>query len=268
MKSKRGVIIVSIAVVAMLLCASAVIPTVQFSGIGSNDVNVSYLDARTNNETLTITANYSSGEFFEIGRDIIVATDSDFTNTLRMKSCDASSGNYVYEFNVDGVSLFDKVYVKPPILYMPVEISSVTVPLSIASGLETETEIISIDTELEISETDWFTVESVSVQGGTDGIYTVKVMIDAVSKDLPRFPKLCIGDSTIGGLSSLYFDENDNFDFGEFIFYINADSEAEAETTLAEASLVISDALIRVDADKMLFSSNTKSLSVVTEESE
>ena len=46
----------------------------------------------------------SGGEFFEIGRDIVVATDKDFTQTLRMKMCKPVDGDYVYEFDAANVN--------------------------------------------------------------------------------------------------------------------------------------------------------------------
>lgn len=91
----------------------------------------------------------------------------------------------------------------------------------------------------------------------------VKVVADAKTLDLPRFPKLCIGDKQLGGITALSFDKNDNFDYGELLFYVDASSEEEVLEMLKGASLLVSDALVRVDAEELAISANVKSLSVI-----
>jgi len=234
---------------------------VLISSDGQHNVDVSYLDAKISENTLKLTVNYDSGrEFFEIGRDIVVAADSSFENPWRMRRCNVVDENYVYEFEPENLSDLKGVYIKPPILYMPVEITPVSVPI-----VEGEMARMSTgDMEFGTVGTDWFSVDTVDIEKYLEGVYKVRVVVKANAKDLPRLPKLVNGETRIGGTSALNFDQNDNFDYGEFLFTVNAGSEKE----VAASSLVVSDALIRVEAGDLDISSNVKSFFVVGGESE
>ena len=265
MKSRKLIVLVAAIMCGLLLCAFAVIPTVRLSYGGEHNVDVSYRGAQFSKDKLTITVNYESdGEFFEIGRDIVVATDSNFNNPLRMKNCDVGDGSYAYEFNSENLDNIKTVYIKPPILYMPVEITPVSVPMVAGKVAKMSTE----DVNFETAGANWFFVDTVNVEEESEGVYRVKIVVGAKAKDLPRFPKLVNGETQIGGISALHFDENDNFEYGEFLFSINASSEKEAAMIVATSSLVVSDALIRVDANDLAIASNVKSLSVVVSDSE
>lgn len=154
------------------------------------------------------------------------------------------------------------VYINPPILYIPTEITPISVPLVAGKTATMNT----TDMTLESPSTSWFSIRSVTTEAISDGSYLIKIVVDANAKNLPRLPKLCIGDAQIGGISALHFDANDNFDFGEFLFTINANSEKEALIMAASSSLSISDALIRVDSSNLEVSSSTKLLSVLVSE--
>lgn len=124
------------------------------------------------------------------------------------------------------------------------------------------------DPALKTTGKDWFSIREIKIEEASETTYDVKVIVDASSEDLPRFPKLVIGDEVFGGMSALNFDEMDNFESGEFLFTVGADS-LNTESTLNEnASLVVSDALLRVDAKELEISSSVKSLPVVVSESE
>lgn len=89
-------------IVCLVLCVFVVIPAVR---LASGQNKVTDQQAQLHGETLTLTVRYGSGgEFFEIGRDIVVATDKDFTQTLRMKMCKPVDGDYVYEFDAANVN--------------------------------------------------------------------------------------------------------------------------------------------------------------------
>lgn len=123
------------------------------------------------------------------------------------------------------------------------------------------------DTELETAGANWFSVDSVSIAEAAKGSYSVKIVVAAEeSKDLPRLPKLVNGETEIGGVSALHFDENSNFDSGEFLFDVNAGSKAEAEQMVAASSLLVGGAMIRVDTKDLTITSSVKSLSVVVVE--
>lgn len=259
MKSKRRISTIIAVIGVLVLCAFIVVPTVRLSG-GEHDVNVSYQNAQVEKDKLLITVNYGSdGEFFEIGRDIIVATDKDFTETLQIQNCKANDGKYEYEFSVDNLSDLNRVYIKPPVLYMPTEISPVSVPLI---------EGAKANKDIESKYSDWFSISKVEVAALSEQTFLVTVIVEALALDLPRFPKLTIGDTQIGGISALSFDENTNFSSGEFQFSLNAESEKRAIELLDNASLVLSDALIKVEAEEMIFSSSIKTISVIVVDEE
>ena len=265
MKIKKFALVISAVMVVLLLCAFTISPTVRLTSRESNQIDVAYLNAQVNNDKLTITVNYDSdGEFFEIGRDIVVATDSERSFPLRIKSCNVNNGTYVYEFDTENVRSLDTVYIEPPILYAPTDIAKVSFPLMPGETVKMSTSKVDFGT----SNSNWFDVRSVNVEEYNEGVYLVRVIVDAQSLDLPRFPKLCMGDVQIGGVSAISFDENDNFESGEFAFYVNAGSEKEAMMMIESATLEISDALIRVDSTDIDISSNVRSLSVIVDEGE
>ncbi len=257
--------VISSTMCVLVLCTFKIIPTVSLSHDEAHNIDISYRNAQISNGKLTISMNYNSGgEPFEIGRDIIVAADSDFEDVLRITNrVSSDNGNYTYELDSSNISNLKTVYIKPPILYMPTEIAPISI--SLATG-EVAKVISENEDRLGSVGEDLFSVDSINIEESSDDIYIVRVIVDAISKDLPRLPKLVNGNNQIGGVSVLHFDENDDFKYGEFLFHINASSEDEAEMIAGESSLVISDILMRVDAGTSSMSSNIKSLDVVTVE--
>lgn len=70
----------------------------------------------------------------------------------------------------------------------------------------------------------------------------------------------------MGGLTVLYFDEEDIFTKGEFLYYIEGDKEEDIVSKLEKSFLVIENALIRMDETKTRSSLNVKALPVAVEE--
>ena len=70
----------------------------------------------------------------------------------------------------------------------------------------------------------------------------------------------------LGGLTVLYFDEEDIFTKGEFLYYIEGDKEEDIVSKLEKSFLVIENALIRMDETKTRSSLNVKALPVAVEE--
>lgn len=261
MKTNKWLVLVLILIVLLTASAFIAVPSVRLSNSG-HDIDVSYHNAELSDDALKISVEYkSAGEHFEIGRDIIVATDSDFTNVLQIKACKPEGGIYVYEYAPENLSEVKTLYIKSPILYVPTEISSVSVPLAVGKIAKSNAGL----SQSKNTGKNWFTVESIDIEEAETGIYAVKVTVDAQTKDLPRFPMLVSGDKQYGGLAATYFDENDNFDYGEFIFPVPADDEAAVAAMVAESSLVFSDAMVRVDEGNRSASSDVKTISVVTE---
>jgi len=252
MKNKKTFLVTCVLCVALALCAFVVLPKVSLKSTQNDTIDVSYLSAKQNEDTLILSVNYESyGEFFEIAKDISVATDEKFSNTLTKISSTPKDNQYIYEFKLDKPT--DTIFITPPILYLPVEVEPVSIALtSNNSSLTTESE-------------SWFSITSVSVNEAEEGNYYVSIIINPTNEDLPRFPKLILGKESLGGISSLNFDENDKFNFGEFIFYFSAKDIDDAYDMLEGASLVVDQALIKVSATDIGISSMTKSLNVIME---
>ena len=70
----------------------------------------------------------------------------------------------------------------------------------------------------------------------------------------------------LGGLTVLYFDEEDIFTKGEFLYYIEGDKEEDIVSKLEKSFLVVENALIRIDETKTRSSLNVKALPVAVEE--
>lgn len=260
MKSKKWLLLLISIISLLLLCAFAVIPSIRLSDGKGQIIDVSYRAAQASKDSLTLSVDYSSaGTFFEIGRDIVVSTDPDFTAPLRLKNCTENNGTYRYEFRISNAERLKTVYIQPPILYVPAEITPITLPLTKGQTAKLSTEAAAFQT----AGINWFSIDTISIEPFSDGVYAAKIVVDAIGADLPRFPKLTIGQNQLGGISALSFDEKDRFQSGEFLFYIHAASQADAALMLSAASLTVSDALIRVDTEKLAFSSDIKSLSVV-----
>ncbi len=252
MKSKKGIFIMCFLCITLILCAFKALISVDLLSSRNDSVRVSYVDAVLESDTLTFYVNYESyGEFFEIAEDVVVATDEEFTNILRRKSCKPEGSRYVYTFSLKDP--IDRIYIFPPTLYIPTEIST------------TSLELCSTKTPATLDGKEWFAISSVSTERANETMYTVAINIEAHENTLPRFPKLEIDGKRIEGISSLNFNEDNNFDFGEFIFHLPSENCEDISSILENASLVVEDALLRVSAKDALFSSNIKSLDIIVE---
>ncbi|MBR4057901.1 MAG: hypothetical protein IKK00_07190 [Oscillospiraceae bacterium] len=259
-RPKKWMLLAAVLILLLALSAFIIIPAVRLSRSG-HDIDVSYPNAELSGDTLEITVEFktTAGEYFEVGRHIIVATDPDFTNVLPMTGCKPADGIYVYEYDAKGLDDVKTLYVIPPIVYVPTEITPVSVPLAEGKVAKFSDD----DPDAKIAGKDWFTVESVDI--GESGAATV--VINALSGDVPRYLKIVNGESEYANLSSVNNFKNDTSDFksGEYTFALPIDSEDEAAAFMESASLVVTDALIRVDADDLPISSSIKSISVVTD---
>lgn len=259
-RPKKWMLLAAVLILLLALSAFIIIPAVRLSRSG-HDIDVSYPNAELSGDTLEITVEFktTAGEYFEVGRHIIVATDPDFTNVLQMTGCKPADGIYVYEYDAKGLDDVKTLYVIPPIVYVPTEITPVSVPLTEGKVAKFSDD----DPDAKIAGKDWFTVASVDI--GSSGAATV--VINALSGDVPRYLKIVNGESEYANLSSVNNFKNDtsDFDYGEYTFFLPIDSEDEAAAFMESAALVVTDALIRVDADDLPISSSIKSISVVTD---
>ena len=260
MKPKKWLFIIITLFGLLALCAFGRLPSTCLSR-DQKPVSTTVCDAQITEDKLIITVSYDShGNQFEIGKDICVALDANFTTTLKMEKCVVSDGSYVYEFLVDNPEEIDRIYIAPPILYMPAVISPVSIPLREGSAMKTK----NLDVAKESDDAAWFSISSVEVEEGSEETFIVVIRVEACSFDLPRFPKLMIEDAQFGGISALYFDENDRFETGEFQFYVKADTKDVVEEVLNDASLRVNEALLRIDSELIAVSSNTKAIVVLT----
>lgn len=172
----------------------------------------------------------SKNEFYEIARDIVASEDENFTNTLSIKALKANDSTYSYYFESE--KLLEDIYIKPPILYSPKNINKIE--LSLQKSKE-----VSI-----LSDDHWFKIDDVQLSDGEKNA-TIKIIISAKSDKLPRYPKLLLDDTYYDGLSSLNFDSNDNFTFGEFYFNIPTKKE-KISTEINNATLIVEHALVKV----------------------
>ena len=259
MKKLKAVYIPCVLVLLLCFCAFSVIPGLRLSSDSGKKVDVSYTSAQFSDDKLMLTVDYDSdGSFFEIGRDIVVSTSPDFSAVLRKSGSTAEDGRYIYEYPVNGTAP-TTLYVKPPILYMPTEIDAFTVPLMPAGG--------SLSTEnMGSLEKPWFTVSKVNAAEASDGIYSIQATITPNTVDLPRFPRLVVGDQVIGGVATLNFDEDGNFASGVFQYDEKADSKEAALAQVANANIVVENALLRVDSSKLRIGSSVQSVTVTVVE--
>jgi len=251
MKAKTILIAsISLFCCVLLLAAFTVIPRVRLSNGNNSHIDLSYLDVIFEEDSITLRANYKGyGENFEIAKDIKVATDSEFTNQLRLTGCsvEQDTGIYIYKFALEGYK--EKIYVKPPILYVPITTAIASAAVDSGSTVYTA------------DGNEWFTITSVKVDKYSDDFYTVSVMITPLqdTKLLPRFPMLVCGDNRLGGASATNFNQDDVFEFGEFVFFVEASSIEEISSLIAGASIEINQALEMVSVE-----SNARVLSVRT----
>lgn len=253
MKRKKMLIISCVLIAVILVGAFAIWPSIRLKSDQGDSVDLAYTNAHEDTDAgvLTLYADYESyGTFFEIAIDIVVATDKDFTNVLRKTGCTVEESRYAYTFVLEEST--DKIYISPPILYLPVEVETTSVSLN-------------ADSKTKFDDQDWFSVSSIDTKEAGEGMFMVTVTIKPHNETLPRYPKLVVGGEEIGGFSSLNFNEDAVFDFGEFIFYLPAESIETASSMLKDASLVVEDALIKVAATDTIFTSNIKSLNVVAD---
>ena len=114
---------------------------------------------------------------------------------------------------------------------------------------------------------DWFSIDTIDIEKDSENLYLVRVNVTSNSRELPRRARIQTKDAELGGLTVLHFDEERNFTNGEFLYYINADSEEEVSTMLEDSSLVVENALIRISEIETR-SSSIKSLPVILNEAE
>jgi hypothetical protein len=245
-KTKKALLIAAIIILCFVLCAFAVVRIVRLFSASGDKIDMGFEGAEVAGTELLLYVNYNSyGQDFEIGRDITVATDPNFENVLRPRSCTPNGSLYTYKYDID--EAVDTVYVAPPVLYVPKTIEPYCVPLYSDEDGE------------------WFSISDVRTTKAGAGMYAVTVEIEPFDNTLPRFPKLDIGDGTVGitaRSTSHNFNADFMFDYSVFSFTVYAEDEERLNEMLKTASIVVEDALVIVEAKDVLFSTNITKLDV------
>lgn len=178
-------------------------------------------------DTVTLTVNFESyGDFFEIGRDLIAATDPMLENRLRLERCVPEGSLYTYTFRTD--TPVEKLYVAPPILYFPREIEPVTTALH--------------------EESAFFSAEIARLTEQETGT-EAELLVRGEREWLPRTLTLTIGGQSWENTSSeAAFDEELYFTDGYFTFVLPFSAE-ELASRLDEARLTVTEVLCRAQVD-------------------
>jgi len=258
MKNKKVILVILVVVVSGLLCAYSFAPSIRLA-FGEKTTTFWYNNATSRNGKLLITVNYdSNGAFFEIGKEMVVSTDRNFTNPLKLVKCDAKEGSYLYEYSVKDFENIDTVYIKPPVLYMPTSIHTVSIPLRIGEVAE----MVKDEASTKAKSNEWFQIENIESGDREEAGYPVKVTVKGLMNDLPRFPRIKTEGNEIGGISALTFNEDDEFENGEWLFYLEANSIEQLQEIIEDSTIEISDSLVKVAVDSVECSSNI-ALSIV-----
>lgn len=204
-------------------------------------------------QKLAMTIRYTNvSQDFEMAKDIIVATDREFKNVIEItNSVSGVDGRHFYQFNSPKVDKLEKVYIQSPILYVPMGITKIDVPLAKGQVAKMHKE----DTDFETAGKDWFYIDDIAIEEISKGYHSVKVIIKAIGTELPHLPELKTGDKEISGQQELYFDESGCLEYGEFIYSVKNDAEIGVPD-MEDWSLIVSKALIWKKALRMNVESN------------
>ena len=201
---------------------------------------------------LTIYMEYKdSSQSFEIQKDITVATDEEFSNTLRKISLVQTENRYVYKFALN--ENVDAVFIKPPVAYLPVDIDLVSLVPVVGGTAKTDDGLL------------WFTISSVNLSMRTGEECVITILIIPYNDMLPKYPRLVYKEISIGALSSLNFNQNGEFDSGEFTFHVPANNEDSVRLMLENSALIVGSALVRIHAEDLVFTSSAGTIFVISD---
>ncbi len=239
----------------------------------STATNSSYQEKQAQEDVVTIYADYECyGENFEIIKDLCVAVDADFNHTLELEGCSYNGSLYEYTFRAPKGT--EKVYVAAPVVYVPAPLNSTTVNLSASDSSAMKQNI----------ENPWFTVEEISmsevyyedattqtpasVKNSEETSSCMPAVCVKVSGDndtmIPRLPVLNINGQEYGGISTVIFDDNMNFESGSFTFILPTNYENASASTFNTSNISISDALMKADNATPLFQGDGVEITIVS----
>ena len=277
---KKTVIVTMLLIFALCMCAFAVVPSMELKSSNGDVIDVSYpITTTLSEDTITLYADYESyGVGFEIIKDIVVSTDSNFENIISIDEC-VIEDNGMYKYTLTVEDPIDRIFIAPPILYMPTTINESYTNLNTYKNQD------SIMTSNVSDEDLWFTVENVTLVEVDKAVTSNEIRSDTIKMGqmessvvpgicvnvsgnngnlIPRFPKLIANGMEYGGLSSITFDNEMNFKEGAFVFLMS-DYNVSTVNDLESAKIVVSDAMIKVDSSEVAFESDNVIINVISE---
>lgn len=192
-------------------------------------IDVYFDTVEIDDNKLILRLDYESyGEFFEIIRPITVALDREFTQELELLYGHFyREGRHEYSFKLDGYYQLDELYVRLPILYMPIEIEVITLKGIPRIGLVIPDPFDTYSIWLEGERTSvWLEGERTSIHDVWDDDKThllyheVLIQFKPHTQTLPNTPILVVDGETHYGLSKQWFDSDGNFFRGAFVFRV------------------------------------------------
>ena len=216
---------------------------------------------------LTVRADCSSyGDAVEIAQVPVAAADPDFTHTLELIQAVPAGGKSAYRYTFALEEGTDTVYLAPPVLQIPVDISPVSLPLK--DGGEPLT--------ARLDGADWFTVSSLLLhstprQDGDGQLYTVTLTLDFAQEILLCNPQVEINGQRVRASSWTVLQSSgvggsigkNALDTGQLTFSFPAESDEAALSILAGASLIAEEAAVRTEAEDAVFSASMSDVEIV-----
>ena len=247
MKRKDTTLLGLLVAALIVFCASSLLAKVGLSGADGSKMEILYSSASTDGNYLFITASYTGpDDFFEIGKDLVVSTNKDMSEPLKLKLCTANEKTLTYQYELmDGI---EQVYIEPPVLYCPREIDSVKVALN----------------EQEIcfqGNNPWFTIQTVDIQENEGSNTSVSVTVDFITSSIPRLPKLVIDGQSYYCISEINYNADGTISDGVFLY--NLPKEINRDRLDKDSAIEISSMLITISPENLDLSANIKNLVVI-----
>ena len=259
MKLKKSILIAVIMCISLLLGISALAfwfqsePSLRMeSAAGSVDLHIA--GAEIGDNTIALHVNYDSyGPYIEFVTPLLVAADRDFTQPLVFlgSAWSAEENQFVYIFEFDDQTFgfngrtASSIYVRPPVIHVPVEFEAVSVPVVLNATMP-----IATNASAEAgSNKPWFSISSIEVSKVSNYEFLVSVMIEPYTLDFPRLPRLVIDGISHDVLVTHHsFDVNAVFTWAAFEFPVRANDAAEIYYMLETAYIAVDSAMYRTHA--------------------
>lgn len=211
-------------------------------------------DTENEGHSFQLDVDYSNYDSYEIARDMRVSTSSDFSTELYSDGVTVSGSLLNYTFSTAEPA--DTVYILPALLYVQTAIDKVSVSL--------EGEMVDGVYVLSSADNDWFNISSVSLERSQDVFYNVAVSFTLnYDTEVPRHVELVTGDTSTGGYSAFYYDENGNFTGGQLVFMLLAASREDAVQQLSSANIEITEVFRAMPASDAVVTSPNGQLEII-----